>query len=162
MFRRGQRLRVLVRWEYAGQGRLYLTTADVLTAFTAQCKEPDLFLTIGQGLKWSVAERVGYTVVWVTPELSVKQTRMYFDVWLRGPTMSEDKWSVFDEVARSLRAGHEVNAATLHRKTLVEFRDNRELVYTVDGSVRLTVLGEHVAWLREHPEAIHANPHAAQ
>ena len=162
MFRRGQRLRVLLRWEYASKGRLLLTTADVLTSFTALCREHDLSLTIGQGLKWSVADRIGYTVLWVMPELSVKQTRMYFDMWLRGPIMSEDKWAVFDEVVRSLRAGHEVNAATLHRRTLVEFRDNRELVYTVEGSVRLTVLGEHVAWLREHPEAIHANPHAAQ
>ena len=162
MFRRGQRLRVLLRWEYASKGRLLLTTADVLTSFTALCREHDLSLTIGQGLKWSVAERVGYTVVWVTPELSVKQTRMYFDVWLRGPTMSEDKWAVFDEVVRSLRAGHEVDAATLHRKTLVDFRDNRELVFTTNGAVHLTALGEHVAWLREHPEAIHANPHAAQ
>ena len=162
MFRRGQRLRVLVRWEYAGQGRLHLTTADVLTTFTAQCKEPDLLLTIGEGLRWSVVDRIGYTVLWVMPELSVKQTRMYFDMWRRGPIMSGDKWAVFDEVVRSLRAGHEVDAATLHRKTLVDFRDNRELVFTTNGAVRLTALGEHVAWLREHPEAVHENPHAAQ
>lgn len=163
MFRRGQRLRILLRWEYASKGRLHLTTADVVSTFLAECKDPDfLTISIGPGLHWSVVDRPEYKVVWVMPELSVKQTRMYFDHWLRGPRLNESEAAVFDEITRTLRAGGEVAAASLHRKLMIDFRDQQELIYVHHGSVRLTAFGEHTAWLRDHPEAAHENPHAAQ
>ncbi len=161
MFRRGQRLRVLLRWEYAGTGKLYLTNVDMVTAFTATCPEHSLALSVGPSLHWSVVDRPEFTVAWVMPDLSVKQTRMFFDPWLRGPRFNPNEGAVFDEIVRALRAGEDVLAATLHRKMLVDFRDQQELIDVVNGAVRLTAFGTHTAWLRDHPEAQHVNPHAA-
>lgn len=162
MFRRGQRLRILLRWQYAGEGRLHLTTADVVTSFMAECREHDLTMTIGPGLHWSVVDRPEFTIAWVMPELSVKQTRMFFDPWLRGPRFTDDEAAVFDEIVRALRAGEEVAASALHRRLLVDFRDQQELIYVHAGRVQLTAFGHHIAWLRDHPEAVHDNPHRAQ
>jgi hypothetical protein len=86
---------------------------------------------------------------------------MFFDPWLRGPRFNPNEGAVFDEIVRALRAGEDVLAATLHRKMLVDFRDQQELIDVVNGAVRLTAFGTHTAWLRDHPEAIHDNPHAA-
>ena len=162
MFRRGQRLRVLLRWEYAGTGRLHLTTADMQGGFTAECREHDLVLSVGPGLHWTVVGRPEYTVAWVMPDLSVKQSRMFFDPWLRGPRFTLNEGAVFDEVCRALKAGEDVAAASLHRKMLVDLRDAKELVYVSNGAVHLTAFGTHTAWLRNHPEALRDNPHAAQ
>ena len=161
MFRRGMRLRVLLHWEYAGEGKLYLTNVDMVTAFTATCPEHGLTLSVGPALHWSVVDRPEFTVAWVAPDLSVKQSRMFYDPWLRGPRFNPNDGAVLDEIVRVLRAGEDVAVATLHRKTTVALRDSLELIYVVDGAVRLTAFGLHTAWLRDHPEAQHDNPHAA-
>mgnify|MGYP003418931156 FL=1 len=148
-YHRGHRHVILLR----DASTVYLDNVDLVTGYEGfSAGEPRLHYAIEERCAWHILDRPDLTVVAVWADTNRRASELWLDRFHDGPAWSAPQVLVFDEVARVEAAGGETLAVMLNNKTLTALRDRHELVMVHKGHVRLTSLGRHIAWLRDHPQ----------
>lgn len=148
-YHRGHRHVVLLR----DASTVYLDHVELVTSYEGfSASEPRLHYVIEDHCAWHILDRPELTVVAMWPDTNRRASELWLDRFHDGPAWSPPQMVQFEEVARVEAGGGETLAVMLNNKTLGALRDRHELVYVHKGLVRLTSLGRHIAWLRDHPQ----------